>query len=276
MFEIGREYKRSTEIHGQYGGQGQGGISTPKDSPFIFVFTSDAGEQHGYRDEYREDGIFWYTGEGQVGDMKMASGNKAILEHSQNNKVIHVFEYTRKSYVRYLGTAECLGYHEETRPDREGNDRRAFVFHLDINSVPIKNAASEPKPMYGSKDPKALKNKNIKELREAALAQKQPNASVKEKRELAYFRSQALKLYVVARSKGICEGCGCEAPFQTKSGPFLECHHVYRLADGGPDHPENVVALCPNCHRRAHYAQDAVAFNDELKKIAAKAEQNVL
>ena len=276
MFDIGREYKRSTEIHGKYGGQGQGGISTPKDSPFIFVFTSDAGEQHGYRDEYREDGIFWYTGEGQVGDMKMASGNKAILEHSQNNKVIHVFEYTRKSYVRYLGTAECLGYHEETRPDREGNDRSAFVFHLDINSVPITNAVSEPKPIYGSKDSKALKNKNIEELREAALAQKQPNASVKEKRELAYFRSQALKLYVVARSKGVCEGCGCEAPFQTKSGPFLECHHVYRLADGGPDHPENVVALCPNCHRRAHYAQDAVTFNDELKKIAVRAEQNAL
>ncbi|WP_305856410.1 HNH endonuclease [Balneatrix alpica] len=276
MFDIGREYKRSIEIHGQYGGQGQGGISTPKDSPFIFVFTSDAGEQHGYRDEYREDGIFWYTGEGQVGDMKMAAGNKAILEHSQNNKVIHVFEYTRKSYVRYLGTAECLGYHEEIRPDREGNDRSVFIFHLDINSVPIINAVSESKPIYGSKDSKSLKNKNIKELREAALAQKQPNASVKEKREIAYFRSQALKLYVVARSKGVCEGCGCEAPFQTKSGPFLECHHVYRLADGGPDHPENVVALCPNCHRRAHYAQDAVTFNDELKKIAAKAEKNAL
>ncbi|WP_221885541.1 hypothetical protein [Vreelandella populi] len=79
MFDIGREYKRSKEIHDQYGGQGQGGISTPKNSPFIFVFTSDAGEQHGYRDEYRDDGIFWYTGEGQVGDMKMASGNKAFL-----------------------------------------------------------------------------------------------------------------------------------------------------------------------------------------------------
>ena len=276
MFEIGREYKRSTEIHGRYGGQGQGGISTPKNSPFIFVFTSDAGEQHGYRDEYREDGVFWYTGEGQVGDMKMASGNKAILEHAQNNKTIHVFEYTKKSYVRYIGTAECLGYHEEIRPDREGNDRSVFVFHLDINSAPVTNEISDPKPIYGSKEPKTLKKKNIKELREAALAQKQPNAGAKEKRELSYYRSQALKLYVLARSKGICEGCKCDAPFKTKSGPFLECHHVYRLADGGPDHPENVVALCPNCHRRAHYAQDAISFNDELKKVATKAEQNNL
>ncbi|MEZ0150334.1 MAG: HNH endonuclease [Candidatus Reddybacter sp.] len=208
--------------------------------------------------------------------MKMASGNKAILEQSQNNKTIHIFEYTRKAYVLYLGTAECLGYYEETRPDREGDDRNAFVFHLEINSVPIINQVSESKPIYGSKDPKALKKKSIQELREAALLQKLANTGVKEKRELAYYRSQALKLYVVSRSKGVCEGCGAEAPFQTKSGPFLECHHVFRLADGGPDHPENVVARCPNCHRRAHYAQDAITFNDKLKKIAAEAEQNAL
>jgi 5-methylcytosine-specific restriction protein A len=276
VFDIGREYKRRTEIHGRYGGQGQGGISTPKNYPLIFLFTSDSGEQHGYRDEYRADAIFWYTGEGQVGDMKMASGNKSILEHPQTNKTIHVFEYTRKAYVRYLGTAECLGYHEETRPDREGNNRNVFVFHLDIDSVPITNIVSVPKPIYGSKDPKALKNKSIQQLREAALLQKLASVSVEEKRKLAYYRSQALKLYVVARSKGICEGCTFNAPFQTKNGPFLECHHVFRLADGGPDHPENVVGLCPNCHRRAHYSQDAISFNDELKKIAVQAEQNAL
>ncbi|MDB4793218.1 HNH endonuclease [bacterium] len=272
MFEVGKEYKRNTDIHGQFGGQGQGGISTPKNHPLIFAFTSDAGEQHGYRDEYRKDGVFWYTGEGQVGDMKMASGNKAILEHSQNNKAIHLFEYTRKAYVRYVGTAECLGYHEETRPDREGNDRNAFVFHLDINSVLTTNESPEPKALLETKDPKGLRKKSIQDLRIAALIQKPKSASVKEKRELAYYRSQALKLYVLARCKGICEGCGDEAPFQTRNGPYLECHHVYRLADGGPDHPKNVIALCPNCHRRAHYSQDAIIFNDQLKEIALAAE----
>ena len=79
MFEIGKEYKRNDQIHGVYGGQGQGGVSTPKNHPMVSVFISDAGEQHGYKDEYRDDGIFWYTGEGQIGDMKMGSGNKAIL-----------------------------------------------------------------------------------------------------------------------------------------------------------------------------------------------------
>jgi 5-methylcytosine-specific restriction protein A len=71
VFEIGKEYRRKAEIHSVYGGQAQGGISTPKNHPFVFIFTSDQGEQHGYKDEYRDNGLFWYTGEGQIGNMKM-------------------------------------------------------------------------------------------------------------------------------------------------------------------------------------------------------------
>ncbi|TMP20422.1 HNH endonuclease [Pseudoalteromonas sp. S2721] len=276
MFEIGKEYKRKEEIHGVYGGQAQGGISTPKNHPVVFIFTSDSGEQHGYRDEYHEDGLFWYTGEGQIGDMKMVSGNKAIFEHTISGKAIHVFEYIRKAYVRYIGSAECLGYHEEDRPDRDGNNRTAFVFHLDIDSSGKENTVAEPKATFSPESPKQLKNKSIKDLRKAALNQSSRTSTPKVKQEIAYYRSLALKLYVIARSKGICEGCGASAPFQTKSGPYLECHHVHRLADGGPDHPENVVALCPNCHRRAHFSNDAQAYNETLKKVAHEAEQNSL
>lgn len=98
MFEINKEYKRRSEIHDIYGGQQQGGISTPKNHPviFIFIFTSDAGEEFGYRDQYREDGIFEYTGEGQRGDMTMTAGNKAILDHQNKNKTLHVFETSRR------------------------------------------------------------------------------------------------------------------------------------------------------------------------------------
>lgn len=276
MFEVGKEYNRKEEIHGVYGGQSQGGISTPQRHSVVLIFTSASGEQHGYKDEFRDDGIFWYTGEGQIGNMKMVSGNKAILEHAHNGKTIHAFEYTRKAHARYIGAADCVGYHEEIRPDREGNDRTVFVFHLDIDSTETKNTISEPRPFYGPGNIKDLKNKNIKELRETALSPSPKTAGTKIKREIAYYRSQALKLYVIARSKGKCEGCGCNAPFQTKSGPFLECHHVHRLADGGTDHPKNVVALCPNCHRKSHYAEDSVAFNETLKKTALKSEQNAL
>ncbi|WP_083465500.1 HNH endonuclease [Thalassobacillus sp. C254] len=41
-------------------------------------------------------------------------------------------------------------------------------------------------------------------------------------------------------------------------------HHIKRLSDGGPD-PEFVAAICPNCHRRAHYSHDAEEFNHNLE-----------
>ncbi len=54
---------------------------------------------------------------------------------------------------------------------------------------------------------------------------------------------------------GKCESCGKDAPFVRASNgtPFLEVHHVTPLADDGEDSVDNTRALCPNCHRKAHY-----------------------
>jgi 5-methylcytosine-specific restriction protein A len=77
LFEPGRVYNRRQDLHGEYGGQHQGGISTPADYDLIFLFTSESGSEYGYKDEFRPDGTFWYTGEGQEGDMEMVRGNRA-------------------------------------------------------------------------------------------------------------------------------------------------------------------------------------------------------
>lgn len=60
---------------------------------------------------------------------------------------------------------------------------------------------------------------------------------------------------VLSRAGGICESCKQPAPFIRRSNgtPYLEVHHIQRLADGGEDTVDNAVALCPNCHREAHY-----------------------
>ncbi len=68
MFVLGNTYKRS-DLHQKYGGQEQGGISTPSRHSFIMLFTGEQGQQYGYRDGWSEDGLFPYTGEGQRGDM---------------------------------------------------------------------------------------------------------------------------------------------------------------------------------------------------------------
>ena len=71
MFEVGHIYDRRRDIHAKYGGQQQGGISTPAGSQHIFLFTGEAGEQYGYEDGWDENGVFCYTGEGQVVDSSL-------------------------------------------------------------------------------------------------------------------------------------------------------------------------------------------------------------
>jgi 5-methylcytosine-specific restriction protein A len=265
MFEIGRIYKRKEEIHGVYGGQGQGGNSTPSKHAMVLVFTSDAGEHYGYQDQFRPDGTFWYTGEGQVGDMEMLRGNAAIHDHEEAGKQLHLFEYVKKAHVRYLGEAQCVGEHLEERPDREGNTRNAIIFHL-VLLPSIANEVKESKGGYGS-NLKPSRKMSLAELRKLALQAATQNASKEQIVQNVAVRSEAIRLYALKRSQGTCEGCSTHAPFQGKEGPFLEVHHLHRLSDGGPDHPVNVVALCPNCHRRVHFGKDGNVYNEQLIEV---------
>lgn len=65
---------------------------------------------------------------------------------------------------------------------------------------------------------------------------------------------------VLFRADGHCGECKKEAPFTRRSNgtPYLEVHHRKPLAEHGEDTVENAVALCPNCHRMAHYGGSPV------------------
>ncbi|WP_430736748.1 HNH endonuclease [Roseicyclus salinarum] len=75
------------------------------------------------------------------------------------------------------------------------------------------------------------------------------------------------------RSGGLCEHCAEPAPFTTKGGnPYLEAHHIRQMTAGGPDDPRFVVAVCPTCHRRAHYGHDASDTNKAMLDYVASVE----
>src|SRR5262249_4749515 len=135
-FERGRIYSRRQHIHAAYGGQQQGGISTPAEHRVIFAFTGKSGAWHGYSDGWTPDGVFQYFGEGQEGDMRMVGGNRAIRDHARDAKDLLLFENLSHGRVRFMGQFVSSGFSRRTVPDRTGKARVAFMFNL----VPLEDA----------------------------------------------------------------------------------------------------------------------------------------
>lgn len=105
----------------------------------------------------------------------------------------------------------------------------------------------------------------LREVAESAATEQAPRSTT-ERSVTEYDRSGEVREYVMARADGHCEGCGEPAPFRNTAGePYLHSHHIHELADGGPDSPDTVIALCPNCHYRVHHSEDGDAYNRELE-----------
>lgn len=80
-----------------------------------------------------------------------------------------------------------------------------------------------------------------------------------------FVRDPQVVAWVLEAANGSCENCKAPAPFLKEDAtPYLEVHHVKWLSQGGSDTVSNAVALCPNCHRRLHYALDAESLAAEL------------
>lgn len=84
----------------------------------------------------------------------------------------------------------------------------------------------------------------------------------------SFVRNSKVRAFVLKKAEGKCEYCG-KRGFTTVSGQsYLEAHHIISLAKQGPDSVQNVIALCPDHHRQAHYGMNAVELEgDFIKRI---------
>ena len=97
----------------------------------------------------------------------------------------------------------------------------------------------------------------------------EPEAAAQREATLLREHSAAVRQAVLRRAKGICELCGERGCFTAAGSVYLETHHVTSLADDGPDHETNVVAICPQDHRRAHFGAERVEITSRLKALLA-------
>jgi 5-methylcytosine-specific restriction protein A len=269
VFEQGRPYKRD-QLHREWSGdrrlQQQGGILTPRNQPFIVLVSGATGHRYGYDDEWI-DGVFHYFGAGQTGPMEWVRGNRAIRD---SGKDLHLFE-EKQGALSYWGQLDYAGFrYQDGVPDRRGQKRRAIVFLL----TPHDRVVEVEQRVESSQRSDPRWSMSQAELRRRARRSGKARTP-REAKRLVYERSADVRIYVLKRADGKCEGCGGEAPFRTKAKPqrpYLEPHHTDRIADEGPDHPARVIALCPNCHRRVHFGADGDQYNRALKRALRKIE----
>ena len=268
-FQIGKLYNRQEDIHSRYGGSRQSGISPSADHPYIFIFSGEVGEQYGYQDGYDDEGVFHYTGEGQTGDMEFLRGNKAVRDHIQSRKDLHLFEHLGKGkQYKYLGQFSLIGYNYKTMPDREGQDRQGIVFQL-INHDHENADIGQGIPFHNNtntlKEKRTLAYSAVKTIKQSKS---------RESKQIYFERNKHIKEYVLARAGGICECCGEPAPFEKQDGsPYLEIHHIGKLADKGMDTPEKIAAITPNCHREIHYGKNGKEIDEKLSKHIVEKER---
>lgn len=92
--------------------------------------------------------------------------------------------------------------------------------------------------------------------------------------------TKALKSLIGAQ----CQICGWSG-FEKKSGEkFIEAHHIVQLSEGtkGSLCTENVILVCPNCHREIHYGKslsisdDGECFEISLADKRTKIKKNTM
>jgi 5-methylcytosine-specific restriction protein A len=93
------------------------------------------------------------------------------------------------------------------------------------------------------------------------------------------LRLQSARRAVLLRSTGHCESPRCTGEPQdiTDAGnPILEVDHIQDLAEGGPDHPEQMIALCPNCHAIKTRGHTREQLRQELFTVARQRHEAIL
>ena len=230
-----------------------GGMRRSKQTGTLVIISDDTKGL--YRDVWK-NGVLHYTGMGKIGDQVLVGNQNGTLYYSQTNGVeVHLFEVLTKAVYTYRGVVELVDKPYKSRqPDDNGNMRDVWMFPV----MPVSEMEQNVQRELSEQDISKLSNKELARYTAVKNIKKEPKTT----ETTVYYRDPYLKQMVKRIADGKCQFCGKQAPFVDKQGePYLEAHHVIRLADGGRDEIDNVVAVCPNCHRKVH------VLNDEMDTI---------
>jgi 5-methylcytosine-specific restriction protein A len=222
-----------------------------------------------YDDRWSGD-VLHYTGTGRLGDQSLTGQNRRLAEQTQTRTAVHLFEVFEQNKYIYAGRVALAGHvNTEVQPDDENRLRKVFVFPLRLVEGIPPRPTDEQVQIIRRERQRLLRRRTMEELRQMASVNGKEKPGRRCVEGTQYERNEAVVEYVKRAAEGVCGLCLARAPFETADGPYLECHHVRHLAEGGPDTIENAIALCPNCHRKMHVV-DARKDRDLLRSRIAQ------
>ncbi|MBU4682367.1 HNH endonuclease [Cedecea davisae] len=222
----------------------------------------------------------------KYGDLPMRSITVNVIEMMGGATVAQVDEYLKNKYPHYKDDTylniiiNTVNFNRSYWPSNKSARRTDDVTHRHHqydrlfkrgNIFEIYNPAihgvwelyEDPKGKWCFREVKSEFEEAVDQASKLTPAQRRQILAAESKSpEVIEVTSRAFKRnpYVVAeilfRANGTCQGCKREAPFKRADGtPYLEVHHIEWLSRGGEDSVENAIALCPNCHRQAHFGE---------------------
>ncbi len=261
--ELGKIYSNK-EICAIFGCGNMGGMRKVNATNSLILITDPS---KGIYEDRWDDDTLYYTGMGKRGDQKIDSNqNKTLKNSKENNTAVHLFEVERKTEYIYRGLVELIKEpYCEDQEDVDGNMRRVWVFPLKTS---YKFLSGEVLDHKNKKKEEAFKRLTNEELLEKIRSNADKPTSRRSINRTEYERNPAIIELAKRRSKGSCELCEKKAPFENNDKkPYLEVHHIDWLSEGGADILSNVVALCPNCHRKMHVLNK----KNDIEKLKEKA-----
>lgn len=201
---------------------------------------------------------------------KEYSEEKEYLEKHSNNSKSDVFRnmtFTRKNenYHMSVNVNICrqMDYCCEIVPENQIDN-----WFFQLKSFPVYEDKSKKEYVSRSKRISTLSEEELLKRYEKEKNNNTKSSRQKGTKSSPYKRSEVVSELAKRRAQGICElangnGDYHEAPFDVDGIPYLESHHVEWLSRGGEDVLENVVALCPNCHKKIHILNE-IADNQKL------------
>lgn len=283
---LGERFKDRSEIWRNFGGQFQQGIVRFPEDSFLNVFSDEDGPYPDFQDPIT--GVIEYRGQGLKGEQKLTFGNR-LLEESRLSK--HPIRFWFKpSGGNWSFEKWVIANDRETiiESDVDGKSASRILWYLvpvptfdprtwprDLKDEPVRHIPSlEPEePKQGALD---FKSRYL-DLSQQIMKSPAETTTLLSPRSV-YKRNRKIRRLILERAHDKCEFDGCTGmpPDKKMNGEsILEVDHIDGLADGGTDHPSNMIALCPNCHEAKTHGVNKTKMMRRLKAIVEERESRL-